>query len=39
MAAYDTFAAAATSDALKVVLTGTKQTGSTAGKEAVGAVA
>jgi alcohol dehydrogenase len=39
MAAYDTFAAAATSDALKVVLTGAEQTGATAGKEAAGAVA
>jgi alcohol dehydrogenase len=39
MAAYDTFAAAATSDALKVVLTGAKKTGAMTMKETAGAVA
>jgi alcohol dehydrogenase len=37
MAAYDTFAAAATTDALKVVLTGSRQTGTAAEQVAVGA--
>jgi threonine dehydrogenase-like Zn-dependent dehydrogenase len=39
MTAYDTFAAASTSDALKVVLIGAKQTDATSEREAAGAVA